>query len=80
MVSSNLSYLSLEKMRVNDKTGKKSGYLLIFDGTDWIRDKGLMGKNYKLLEDTLANRRDLASQAGKVDIDVVVTNHDINDY
>ena len=72
--------LNLETMRVDDKTGKRCGCLMIFDDTDRIRDKALMNKVYKLLDDALANGRDHATQAGNADIDVVVTNHEINDY
>lgn len=79
MDSTNVSELDLEKLRTDDKTGKRSGCLLIFDDTDRIRDKGLMEKTYKLLDDALANGRDHATQAGKADIDIVVTNHEIND-
>lgn len=80
MDSSNVSELNLEKLRTDDKTGKRRGCLLIFDDTDRIRDKGLMQRVYKLLDDALANGRDHATQAGKADIDIVVTNHEINDY
>lgn len=79
MDSCNVSDLDLEKLRTDDKTGKRRGCLLIFDDTDRIRDKGLMEKTYKLLDDALANGRDHATQAGKADIDIVVTNHEIND-
>lgn len=72
--------LNLEKLRVDDKTGKKRGCLLIFDDTDRIRDAGLRKKVYDLLNDALCNGRDHATQAAKADIDVIVTNHEINDY
>ena len=72
--------LDLERMRTDDQTGKRLGCLMIFDDTDRIRNRDLMGKVYKLLDDALANGRDHATQAGHADIDVVVTNHEINDY
>ena len=80
MDSANVGDLDLEKLRVDDKTGKRQGCLLIFDDTDRIRDKGLMQKTYKLLDDALANGRDHETQKGVADIDIVVTNHEINDY
>lgn len=80
MNSENVTNLDLEKLRTDDKTEKRRGCLLIFDDTDRIRDKGLMQKVYKLLEDALANGRDHTTQAGEADIDVLVTNHEINDY
>lgn len=72
--------LSLEKLRVDDKTGKRVGCLLIFDDVDRLRDKGLMKKVYDLLNDALCNGRDHSTQEAYADIDVIVTNHEINDY
>lgn len=80
MDSTNVGDLDLEKLRTDDKTGKRKGCLLIFDDTDRIRDKGLMQKVYKLLDDALANGRDHETQKGVADIDILVTNHEINDY
>lgn len=80
MDSTNVGELDLEKLRVDDKTGKRRGCLLIFDDTDRIRDKGLMQRVYKLLDDALANGRDHETQKGMADIDILVTNHEINDY
>ena len=80
MDSANVDEIDLEKLRVDDKTDKRRGCLLIFDDTDRIRDKGLMQKVYKLLDDALANGRDHESQKGDADIDILVTNHEINDY
>lgn len=80
MNSDNIAELDLEKLRTDDKTGKRRGCLLIFDDTDRIRDKGLMQKVYKLLDDALANGRDHETQKGVADIDILVTNHEINDY
>ena len=79
MDSTNVGDLDLEKLRTDDATGQRKGCLLIFDDTDRIRDKALMEKTYKLLDDALANGRDHETQAGKADIDIVVTNHEIND-
>ena len=80
MDSENVDEIDLEKLRTDDKTDKRRGCLLIFDDTDRIRDKGLMQRVYKLLDDALANGRDHESQKGIADIDIVVTNHEINDY
>lgn len=65
MDSANVSDLDLEKLRTDDETGKRRGCLMIFDDTDRIRDKGLMQKVYKLLDDALANGRDHATQRGR---------------
>lgn len=80
MDSANVGDLDLEKLRTDNQTGKRTGCLLIFDDTDRIRDKGLMQKVYKLLDDALANGRDHETQKGDADIDILVTNHEINDY
>lgn len=80
MDSANVGDLDLEKLRNDETTEKRTGCLLIFDDTDRIRDKGLMQKVYKLLDDALANGRDHETQKGLADIDIVVTNHEINDY
>lgn len=76
----NIESLDLEKLRVDDKTGKRTGCLLIFDDTDRIRDKAVMKKVYDLCNDALCNGRDHNTQSGDADIDVIVTNHEINDY
>ena len=34
----------------------------------------------KLISDILSNGRDHATQAGIADIDIIVTNHEVNDY
>jgi hypothetical protein len=72
--------MNLEKLRVDDATGKRTGCLLIFDDTDRIRDKEVMKKVYDLCNDALCNGRDHETQNGEADIDVIVTNHEINDY
>lgn len=72
--------IDLEKLREDDVTGKRTGCLIIFDDTDRIRDKQLMKRVYDLLHDALCNGRDHATQSGAADIDVIITNHEINDY
>ena len=67
--------LDLERMRTDDQTGKRLGCLMIFDDTDRIRNRELMGKVYKLLDDALANGRDHATQAGHADIDEIGRAH-----
>ena len=72
--------MNLEKLRTDDVTKKRTGCLLIFDDTDRIRDKEVMKKVYDLCNDALCNGRDHETQNGEADIDVIVTNHEINDY
>ena len=67
--------INLDDFREDYETGKRRGCLIIFDDTDRIRDKVLMKKVYDLL-----NGRDHTTQTGEADIDLVITNHEINDY
>lgn len=79
MKSKYLERINLEILRV-DKKGKRTGSLLIFDDVDRIRDEEVKKLTYKILYDALCNGRDHETQKGLADIDVVVTNHEINDY
>ena len=72
--------INLDDFREDYETGKRRGCLIIFDDTDRIRDKVLMKKVYDLLNDALCNGRDHTTQKGEADIDLVITNHEINDY
>lgn len=73
--------ITLEMLRYSDKKMKKKvGCLLIFDDTDRIRDPALRRQVYGLMQDALCNGRDHETQKAYADIDVVVTNHEINDY
>ena len=72
--------INLDDFREDYETDKRRGCLIIFDDTDRIRDKVLMKKVYDLLNDALCNRRDHTTQTGEADIDLVITNHEINDY
>ena len=72
--------INLDDFRVDYETDKRRGCLIIFDDTDRIRDKVLMKKVYDLLNDALCNGRDHTTQKGEADIDLVITNHEINDY
>lgn len=73
--------ISLDRLRYEDKKKKKkTGCLLIFDDTDRIRDPRLKKHVYGLMQDALCNGRDHDTQKALADIDVVVTNHEINDY
>ena len=74
-----LERIDLESMRYNSKK-ERVGCLLIFDDVDRIRDKEVKDLVYKILYDALYNGRDHETQQGYADIDVVVTNHEINDY
>lgn len=80
MDAETLTNLSLEDLRVDDTTGKRTGCLLIFDDTDRIPNKLLIKKVYDLMGVALSTGRDHATQNGEADIDVVITNHEINDY
>ena len=73
--------ITLDMLRYADKKMKKKvGCLLIFDDTDRIRDLSLRRQVYGLMQDALCNGRDHETQKAYADIDVVVTNHEINDY
>lgn len=73
--------ITLDRLRYSDKKmKKKTGCLLIFDDTDRIRDPALKRYVYALMQDALCNGRDHETQKAFADIDVVVTNHEINDY
>ena len=74
-----LEEMDLETMRYNKKK-QRTGCLLIFDDVDRIRDPEVKKLTYKILYDALCNGRDHETQEGHADIDVVVTNHEINDY
>lgn len=80
MDAETLGSLSLEELRTDDKTGKRTGCLLIFDDTDRIPNKLVIKKVYDLMGVALSTGRDHATQNGEADIDVVITNHEINDY
>ena len=80
MDADTLGTLSLEELRNDDKTGKRLGCLLIFDDTDRIPNKVLIKKVYDLMGMALSTGRDHATQNGDADIDVIITNHEINDY
>ena len=79
MRSKYLEEMDLETMRYNKKK-QRTGCLLIFDDVDRIRDPEVKKLTYKILYDALCNGRDHETQEGHADIDVVVTNHEINDY
>lgn len=73
--------ITLDRLRYSDKKlKKKTGCLLIFDDTDRLRDPILKRYVYGLMQDALCNGRDHETQKAFADIDVVVTNHEINDY
>ena len=72
--------LDLERMRTDDQTGKRLGCLMIFDDTDRIPSKPLMKKVYDLMGMALSTGRDHTTQNGDADIDVIITNHEINDF
>ena len=74
-----LEEMDLETMRYNKKK-QRTGCLLIFDDVDRIRDPEVKKMTYRILYDALCNGRDHETQEGHADIDVVVTNHEINDY
>lgn len=61
MDSTNISELDLEKLRTDDKSSKRRSCLMIFNDTDRIRDKGLMNRIYKLLDNALVNGKDYAT-------------------
>lgn len=84
----NLEGFNISRIKMDEKVLKgltldrlrgSNGCLIIFDDTDRIREKKLHDACYRLLGDCLANGRDHKTQAGKADIDVIVTNHEIND-
>ena len=79
MRSKYLDEMDLETMRYNKKK-QRTGCLLIFDDVDRIRDPEVKKMTYRILYDALCNGRDHETQEGHADIDVVVTNHEINDY
>ena len=80
MDADTIGSLSLEDLRMDDETGKRLGCLLIFDDTDRIPNKGLIKKVYDLMGIALSTGRDHRTQNGDADIDVIITNHEINDY
>ena len=74
-----LERIDLETLRYNSKK-ERTGCLLVFDDVDRIRDDEVRKLTYKILYDALCNGRDHETQEAYADIDVVVTNHEINDY
>ena len=67
--------ISLQKLRNNG-----TGSLCIFDDVDRIRDKKINDGVQKLITDILSNGRDHTTQTNQADIDIIVTNHELNDY
>lgn len=67
--------ITLEKLR-----NKGTGSICIFDDVDRIRDKRVSDNIQRLISDILSNGRDHKTQTGKEDIDIIVTNHELNDY
>ena len=53
---------------------------MIFDDVDRITDDKVNKAVQKLISDILSNGRDHATQKGIADIDIIVTNHEVNDY
>ena len=79
----NLSHvptLTLEDLRRRGPGAPRTGSLVIFDDVDRITDDKVNKAVQKLVSDILSNGRDHATQAGIADIDIIVTNHEVNDY
>ena len=79
----NLSHvptLTLEDLRRRGPGAPRTGSLVIFDDVDRITDDKVNKAVQKLISDILSNGRDHATQAGIADIDIIVTNHEVNDY
>ena len=79
----NLSHvptLTLEDLRRRGPGAPRTGSLVIFDDVDRITDDKVNKAVQKLISDILSNGRDHASQAGIADIDIIITNHEVNDY
>ena len=83
MLRINLSHvptLTLEDLRRRGPGAPRTGSLVIFDDVDRITDDKVNKAVQKLISDILSNGRDHASQAGIADIDIIITNHEVNDY
>ena len=79
----NLSHvptLTLEDLRRRGPGAPRTGSLVIFDDVDRITDDKVNKAVQKLISDILSNGRDHATQAGIADIDIIITNHEVNDY
>ena len=79
----NLSHvptLTLEGLRRISPDAPRTGSLVIFDDVDRITDDKVNKSVQKLISDILSNGRDHATQAGIADIDIIITNHEVNDY
>ena len=72
--------LTLEDFRRISPGAPRTGSLVIFDDVDRITDDKVNKAVQKLISDILSNGRDHASQAGIADIDIIITNHEVNDY
>ena len=72
--------LTLEDLRRISPDAPRTGSLVIFDDVDRITDDQVNKAVVKLISDILSNGRDHATQRGVADIDIIVTNHEVNDY
>lgn len=72
--------LTLEHLRRVEADAPRTGSLVIFDDVDRITDDKMNKAVQKLISDILSNGRDHATQKGIADIDIIITNHEVNDY
>ena len=72
--------LTLEHFRRLGPDSERTGSLVIFDDVDRITDDKVNKAVQKLISDILSNGRDHATQQGIADIDIIITNHEVNDY
>ena len=72
--------LTLEHFRRLGPDSERTGSLVIIDDVDRITDDKVNKAVQKLISDILSNGRDHATQQGIADIDIIITNHEVNDY
>lgn len=71
---------TLGSLKLEDLRCEGTGSLCIFDDVDRLRDKAVQRAVYDLAGEILSNGRDHATQTGASDVDIIITNHEINDY
>ena len=70
-----ITEFTIEGLRFNGR-----GSICVFDDIDRIRDSKKLKAVHDLALEILSNGRDHKTQSGKADIDIIVSNHEINDY
>lgn len=70
-----IEQVTLDKLRFGGR-----GSICIFDDVDRIRDKTQHQAVQRLAMEILSNGRDHTTQKGIADIDIIISNHELNDY